>query len=120
MAHQLEAFIDPFFSFILIILISVFFINLSRNLSATNPGRTQMAVELFMGGLYSLFQSVIGPTARRYTPFLGTLFIFIWFNNLFGLVPSGHAATSAFNTTTFALGLMTFVFVLFLQGEGVF
>ncbi len=112
-AHQLEAFIDPFFSFILIILISVFFINLSRNLSATNPGRTQMAVELFMGGLYSLFQSVIGPTARRYTPFLGTLFIFIWFNNLFGLVPSGHAATSAFNTTTFALGLMTFVFVQF-------
>lgn len=110
---MLLAFVDPIFSFIVILLIGLFFINVGRNLKATHPGRAQMAAELLIGGLYSLFQSIIGPTARRYTPFLGTLFIFIWFNNLFGLIPYGHAATSAFNTTTFALGAMTFLFVQF-------
>lgn len=112
-AAQLAAFVDPIFAFIVILLISLFFINVSRNLSATNPGRAQMAAELLLNGLYSLFRSIIGPTARRYTPFLGGLFIFIWCNNLFGMVPGAHAATSAFNTTTFALGLMTFFFVQF-------
>jgi F-type H+-transporting ATPase subunit a len=73
----------------------------------------QMAVEMLVGGLYGLFETVIGPSARRYTPFLGSLFIFIWINNLFGLLPLGHAATSSFATTTFALGLMTFCYVQF-------
>jgi F-type H+-transporting ATPase subunit a len=72
-----------------------------------------MAAEMLMGGLSNLFESIIGPTARRYTPFLGSLFIFIYANNLFGLVPLGHASTSSFANTTFALGLMTFCYVQF-------
>lgn len=112
-AAFIEDFVDPIFSYIVILLICLFFINVSRNLSATNPGRVQMLAEVLVGGLYNMFRSVIGPTARRYTPFLGALFLFIWFNNLFGLVPGAHAATSAFNTTTFALGFMTFCFVQF-------
>jgi F-type H+-transporting ATPase subunit a len=112
-AAQMEAFVDPIFAFIVIALICLFFINVSRNLSATNPSRAQMAAELLINGLYGMFQSIIGPSAKRFTPFLGGLFIFIWFNNLFGMVPGAHAATSAFNTTTFGLGLMTFFFVQF-------
>ena len=112
-AAGLEAFIDPFFAFIIMGLISLFFINVSRNLKATNPGRAQMAAELLISGLYDMFRNVIGPSARRYTPFLGALFIYIWFNNLVGMVPGAHSATSVFNTTTFALGLMTFFFVQF-------
>lgn len=112
-AEKLEEFLDPFFSFLVILIISLFFISVSRNLSATNPGRAQMFAEMIVNGLYSMFKSIIGPSARRYTPFLGGLFIFILCNNLFGLVPGGHAATSAFNTTTFALGVMTFIFVQF-------
>jgi F-type H+-transporting ATPase subunit a len=69
-----------------------------------------MAVEIVIGGLYGLFQTVIGPTARRYTPYLGTLFLFILFNNLMGLIPFMHASTSAFNTT-FALAICTFIYV---------
>ena len=110
-AKFLEDFVDPFFAYIVIILVCLFFIGVSRNLKATNPGRAQMAAETLVGGLYNMFLAIIGPDARRFTPFLGGLFIFIWFNNLFGMVPMGHAATSAFNTTTFALGLMTFIFV---------
>jgi len=110
---NLTDFADPFFSLIVIIVLSLLFVSVSRNLSANNPGRLQMAVEMLVGGLYGLFETVIGPSARRYTPFLGSLFLFIWINNLFGLVPLGHAATSSFSTTTFALGLMTFCYVQF-------
>jgi len=110
-ASKLEAFLDPIFSLLMAGIIAAFFVSLSRKLDARNPGRTQMAAELIMGGLYSLFATIIGPTARRYTPFLGSLFFFILCNNLFGLVPLGHAATSSFANTTFALGMLTFLYV---------
>ncbi len=110
-AGFLLAFIDPLYSMFVALLLAIFFIGLSRQLSARKPGRRQMAAEMIFGGLYSLFQAIIGPSARRYTPFLGTLFIFILCNNLAGMFPLGHAATSSFSTTTFALGIMTFFYV---------
>ncbi len=108
---QLMAYIDPLYSLFVALVLSLFFIALSRQLSARKPGRRQMAAEMIFGGLYSLFQAIIGPTARRYTPYLGTLFIFILCNNLSGMIPLGHAATSSFSTTTFALGMLTFFYV---------
>ncbi len=110
-AHILEKWTNPIFAFMVIIMASIFFISLSKSLNTRNPGRLQMAVEILLGGLYGLFQQIIGPTARRYTPFLGSLFLFILLNNLFGMIPLGHASTSAFNTTTFALGVITFLIV---------
>jgi len=110
-AANLDAFIDPIYSLSVIICLSLFFITLSRKLSHRQPGRSQAAAEILLGGLYNLFRAIIGDTARRYTPYLGTLFIFILFNNLMGILPLGHAATSNFSTTTFALGAMTFFYV---------
>jgi len=110
-AVKLKAFLDPIFSLLMAAIIASFFIALSKKLDPRRPGRAQMAAELIMGGLYSLFTTIIGPTARRYTPFLGSLFFFILCNNLFGLVPLGHAATASFANTTFALGMLTFLYV---------
>ncbi len=75
-----------------------------------HPSRLQVAVEMIFDGLYGLIRSVIGPSARRYTPYLGTLFLFILFNNLAGLVPFLYAATSVLNTTA-ALAICTFLYV---------
>jgi len=110
-AHNLELFVNPIYSLTVALVLALFFISLSKKLSARFPGRAQMAVEIVFGGLYSLFEAIIGPTARRYTPYLGTLFVFILANNLVGMLPLGHAATSSFAQTTFALGLMTFLYV---------
>jgi len=107
---RIEAFIDPLFSMLVVLGLSLFFIGLSRQLTARKPGRRQMAAEIFFGGLYSLFETVIGPTARRYTPFLGTLFIFIICNNFAGMLPLGHASTSS-TSTTFALSILVFFYV---------
>lgn len=111
LAENIEAYIDPIYSLLLALLLALFFVSLSRQLTTRHPGRAQMAVEVLFGGLYDLFSAIIGPSARRYTPFLGTLFIFIMANNLAGMFPLGHAATSSFNTTTFALGFLTFLYV---------
>lgn len=80
-----------------------------------HPGRLQAAVEMMFDGLYGLFRSVMGPAARAYTPYLGTLFLFILFNNLLGMVPLMFAATSVLNTTI-GLALCTFFYV---QGIGI-
>ena len=110
-AHGLEEFLNPIFSLGVALLLSLFFISLSKKLSSRYPGRTQMAAEMIFGGLYGMFEAIIGPTARRYTPYLGTLFVFILVNNLVGMLPLGHAATSSFSHTTFALGILTFLYV---------
>ncbi len=110
-AHSLEEFLNPIYSLSVALLLALFFIALSKKLSARFPGRSQMAVEMIFGSLYSLFEAIIGPTARRYTPYLGTLFVFILVNNLVGMLPLGHASTSSFAHTTFALGLLTFLYV---------
>ena len=108
---KLNALKDPIFSLFMAAIIAAFFISLSGKLNARHPGRAQMAAELIFGGLYSLFATIIGSTARRYTPFLGSMFVFILCNNLFGLIPLGHSSTSSFANTTFALGMMTFLYV---------
>ncbi len=110
-AEFLEKFENPIFSMFMAMLVTIFFIVLAGRLSVRNPGRTQILIELFFGWLYDLFKAVLGSEARRYTPYLGTLFIFILVNNLFGMLPLGHSATSSFATTTFALGMLTFFYV---------
>lgn len=110
-AAKLDAMKDPIFSLVMAALIAVFFVSLAGKLDARRPGRAQMAAEMVMGGLYSLFSTIIGPKARSHTPFLGSLFVFILCNNLFGLIPLGHASTSSFANTTFALGMLTFLYV---------
>ncbi len=110
-AAKLEGAKDPIFSLFMALVLAVVFILLSRKLDPRRPGRMQMAVEMILGGLYSLFRTILGEDARRYTPYLGSLFIFILCNNLFGIIPLGHAATSSFANTTFALGALTFLYV---------
>ncbi len=110
-AAKVDAFKDPIFSLFMALVLALVFVSLSTKLDARKPGRLQMAMELLLGGLYSLFRTIIGDDARKYTPFLGSLFIFILCNNLFGMVPLGHAATSSFANTTFALGALTFLYV---------
>jgi F-type H+-transporting ATPase subunit a len=74
-----------------------------------------MFAELIIGGLFSLFEIILGKSARRFTPYLGTLFLFILINNLMGLIPFMHSSTSAINTTV-ALAICTFFLV---QGVGI-
>ena len=107
-------YLDPLFSLIACVLIVFAMSRAARRSDGGlgKPTRFQAAIEMLMGGLYNLFEGAIGPTARRYTPYLGTLFIFILLNNFMGLVPFFHASTSSLNTTA-ALAVCTFLYVQF-------
>lgn len=50
----------------------------------------------------------IGPKYQRFLPYLLTLFFFIWFGNLFGLLP-GAANLTGNIAVTFVLALITFI-----------
>lgn len=102
---------EVFFSFLVIIIMAAFFISVGRNLRERDPTRRQMFVETILGGLYGMFEQILGKDARRFAPYLGTLFIFILLNNWSGLIPLGFSSTSSLANTTLGLGLMTFLYV---------
>ena len=82
------------------------------------PGRWQMAVETMTGFIDDLLEANIGKAGRKYVPYIFTLFMFILFGNLLGLVPVGlipgvHAFTFTRHfTVTGVLAIMSFSIVL--------
>jgi F-type H+-transporting ATPase subunit a len=66
-------------------------------------------IDIFVEALYKMTEGTLGAEAHKYFPFIGTLFIFIFFNNFLGLLPFSSAATSNPNTT-FALGISAFIY----------
>jgi F-type H+-transporting ATPase subunit a len=53
------------------------------------PGRWQAAVESVTGFISGMALTNIGPEGRKYTPWIFTVFIFILFSNLMGMMPFG-------------------------------
>ena len=77
---------------------------------ATIPQGWQNLLELLVDGIDRFVQSVAGPGGRRHTPFIGTLFLYIWLMNLSSLLPGMKPATSSLNTTI-GLALVVFGYV---------
>jgi F-type H+-transporting ATPase subunit a len=74
------------------------------------PGRAQSLLELFVGTVDDFVCGILGPQGRRFTPFIGTLFIYIVSMNLIGLVPFMKSSTASWSTTL-ALALCVFVYL---------
>ena len=53
------------------------------------PGRWQMVVESFTGFIDDMLEANIGKEGRKYVPYVFSLFMFILFANLLGLMPLG-------------------------------
>ena len=81
------------------------------------PGRWQMAVESFTGFINGMMDANIGPAGRKYVPYVFSLFMFILFANLLGMLPTALVGVHAFTitshlTVTGVLALATFLIVL--------
>ena len=83
------------------------------------PGRWQVAVEGITNFVSSMIDTNIGPEGRKYLPWVFTIFIFILFANLMGMMPFGvipgvhpFTVTSQFSITgvmaiiSFSIGLV--------------
>lgn len=73
------------------------------------PGKLQNFVELLVEGMYNFIESILGKDARRYIPYLGSLFFYILLMNWIGMVPLGHSPSTSLNITA-SLALMTFLY----------
>ncbi|MCW3835946.1 F0F1 ATP synthase subunit A [Sphingomonas canadensis] len=81
------------------------------------PGRWQMLVENFTGFVAKLVDDNIGKGGRKYLPYIFSLFMFILFANLLGLLPLGIFGVHPFTftshfTVTGVLAIMSFSIVL--------
>lgn len=101
-------------SAVIIIGLTVFCYIVTRNLQPV-PGRMQNILEFIVERLNAFVVSIIGHGGEKHTPFVGTLFVFIFLNNLIGIVPGALSPTSNLSTTI-ALALVTFLYV---QIEGI-
>ncbi|MBL4722037.1 MAG: F0F1 ATP synthase subunit A [Alphaproteobacteria bacterium] len=95
------------FMTIAMVLISAFMI-LGMRRSAIIPNRWQCAVELSYEFVANLLRDTVGQEGRKYFPFVFTLFMFILFGNLLGMVPYSFTFTSHI-IVTFALAFIIFV-----------
>ena len=72
------------------------------------PGRVQSIAEMLYEFVADMVDTNAGHDARDFFPFVFTLFVFILFANLLGLVPWSFTVTSHI-IVTFALALVVFI-----------
>lgn len=79
--------------------------------SLVPSGRVSLSniMEVTVEFVLSLIEDIIGPTARRYLPLLGSLFIYILFSNLLGVIPGFAPPTNNINTNL-AMSLTVFLY----------
>jgi len=83
---------------------------LTRGLTAGAPSKRQNFAEVLVELTEKGVIDIVGPHGKEYAAYIGTLFFYILFLNLFGLVPGFLAPTSSLSTTA-ALAIVTFFYV---------
>ncbi len=84
--------------------------------SSLVPGRLQSFVELSYEFVANLLEENVGDKGRPYLPFISSLFFFILFGNLLGMLPYTFTFTSQL-ILTFGIASIVFLIVL---GIGIF
>ncbi len=89
------------------------FLILGMRKRALVPGRWQSMAELSYEFVANVIRDTVGSAGRRYFPFVFTLFMFILFGNMLGMIPYSFTFTSHI-IVTFAMALVVFVGVTIL------
>lgn len=97
----------------LIILILAFLANRTLKKATDVPGVFQNILEYAYDMLDNMAKGILGGNAKRFVNYIGTIFLFILFCNLSGLL--GLRAPTADYGVTFLLGMVTF-FIVNYQG----
>jgi F-type H+-transporting ATPase subunit a len=97
------------FSWLVIIVLALLSYFATRRMQKV-PGRLQNLMEAVVSALDGFICGVMGPEGKKFTPLVGTFFIYIFCMNLLGIFPGMKAPTSN-ATTTVALALVAIVAV---------
>ncbi|MBI5709765.1 MAG: F0F1 ATP synthase subunit A [Candidatus Eisenbacteria bacterium] len=102
-----------FFSLLVALILCVLAWAASRD-ARLIPRPFQNAVEAMVEALHDFIVGILGPRhGPRFVPFLGSLFLYILFMNLFGLIPFMESPTSNLNVTV-ALAVTVFLYAQFI------
>ncbi len=95
--------------FMVLVVISItLFLTLSMRRRALVPGRWQSLAEIIYEFIAGMIRDNVGSEGRKYFPFIFTLFMFILFGNLIGLIPYGFTFTSHI-IVTFGMAMAVFI-----------
>ncbi|QIG81794.1 F0F1 ATP synthase subunit A [Stakelama tenebrarum] len=97
--------------------IALWFFMLSGMKGRVVPTRGQMLIENFTGFVLNMLHANIGEAGKKYLPYVFSLFMFILFANVAGLLPLGVFGLHPFTVTshftiTGVLAIMSFSIVL--------
>ncbi len=93
---------------LLAVLLSTLFLVLAMRPAALVPGRMQGAAEMMYEFVADMVRANVGSEGRPYFPFVFTLFVFILFSNMLGLIPYSYTTTSQI-VVTFVLAAVIFI-----------
>jgi len=102
-------------SWIIVILLSIFAIVVNRKVKKANieekPTGLLNVMEIFVEVVQSLVKSTMGPSRVGFTPFIGTIALYLICANLFGLL--GFSPPTSDYNVTLALAIITTVLIHF-------
>ena len=93
---------------ILAVLVSTVYLTMAMRKREMVPGRLQASAEMLYEFVSDMVRSNAGSEGRPYFPFIFTLFIFLLFGNMLGLIPYSYTFTSQI-VVTFAMAAIVFV-----------
>jgi F-type H+-transporting ATPase subunit a len=94
------------------LLLVMLFAILRSQLSVDRPGKLQHVFEVVAEFLDAQAKEIIGHDAPKFRVFFGTMFFFILFMNLIGVIP-GFESPTMFTAVPLGLALLTFFFYNF-------
>ncbi len=94
---------------VVLLLVIALFAYLRTRLSVDKPGKLQHIFELAYEFFFASAEEVVGHDGPRYVAFFGTIFLFILFMNLIGLIP-GFDSPTMYTQVPLGLAVVTFLF----------
>jgi len=93
---------------LLAVVLSVIYLTFAMRRRDMVPGRLQASAEMLYEFISEMVRSNVGNQGRPYFPFIFTLFVFLLFGNMLGLIPYSYTFTSQI-VVTFVMAAFVFV-----------
>ncbi len=110
LGHFLHRWESAIYALLVVGLLGIFAHIATRKRTVEVPGRFQSAAEFLVTFVDDFVCGVLGPRGRKFTPFIGTLFIYILAMNYIGLIPFFKSPNADWSTTM-GLALIVFFYV---------
>lgn len=87
------------------------FFHFATSTASIIPGKMQVSAELVFSMIRNMLIQSAGEKSLSFVPFVITIFLFILFSNLFGMIPYGFTSTSQI-AVTFFVSMIVFLLVI--------